>query len=87
MYILLRGKVTIYINYTVKAEQEIKAETAGGDGGMTSSARDEISYGTTKKEKENIRQQLGTFVTHLGECAQSVCIWGFYGRCRHIEYD
>ena len=52
MYILMRGKVTIYILYTKKDE----------DGDLESTPQL-----TDKSGKDvNIRQQLGTFVTSLG---------------------
>ena len=57
MYILLRGKVTIYINYAVKA---------GAEEGSADNAQP-IVVEPSKDKKESIRQQLGTFVTHLGE--------------------
>ena len=52
MYILMRGKVTIYILYTKKEEE--------GD-------RETSPQLSDKQGKDaNVRQQLGTFVTSLG---------------------
>lgn len=57
MYILLRGKVTIYINYAVKVD----SAEGGGDNAPP------IVVEPSSDKKESIRQQLGTFVTHLRE--------------------
>ena len=55
MYILLRGQVTIYILYAKPSED-------GDDGKAKGPTTPHIN------DEENIRQQLGTFVTNLGEC-------------------
>lgn len=54
MYILLRGEVTIFMLYPKKIDED------NPDGGTKEQAQQIIE--TT----ENIRQQLGTFVTNLG---------------------
>ncbi len=54
MYILLRGQITIYILYASKA-----------DGDDDNSNQPVL----TAKASEGLRQQLGTFVCHLGEVA------------------
>lgn len=50
MYILIRGRVTIYIQYQ---------NQPGNEG-------EEKSSSQPSNASDNIRQQLGTLVTHLG---------------------
>ena len=61
MYILTKGKVTIYILYGTKGEvedEEIEDQSAD---------REELSASGNNAEDSQIRKQLGTFVTSLGE--------------------
>ena len=56
MYILLRGKVTIYIDYAAK-----KGPAAGDD------EEEEKEKKPVLKPGQTIRDTLGTFVTSLGK--------------------
>ena len=61
MYILLRGQVTIYIQYAKKIEDSEGGEGEGDKKPPTNQFKPDPESG------ESVRQQLGTFVTHLGE--------------------
>ena len=61
MYILLRGRVTIYIQYTKKIEDDDKNAAEIKDKPAAN------QFKPDPESSESIRQQLGTFVTHLGK--------------------
>ena len=66
MFITLRGKVTIYIQYAKPAAQTEPKNDDAKENGEKDGATTSAPAAAEVPEGVNIREQLGTFVTHLG---------------------